>query len=75
MHNPENIQEWKNFRDDLSNKPHIQKRYIKYYIKVYLQKDGNYGRHNCIHFDFMSMIDFQIEDTNELKILDLIRIQ
>ena len=29
MHNPENIQEWKNFRDDLSNKPHIQKKIHK----------------------------------------------
>ncbi|MEK6647277.1 MAG: sulfatase-like hydrolase/transferase [Candidatus Firestonebacteria bacterium] len=28
-HNPEDIPEWGNFHDDLSNKPRIQKRYIK----------------------------------------------
>ncbi len=73
MHNPENIQEWKNFRDDLSNKPHIQKRYIKYLHKSLSAKGWKlWQKIIAAHFDFMSMIDFQIgKILNELKNLGL----
>jgi arylsulfatase A-like enzyme len=59
-HKPEDIEEWKNFRDTLSDKPPIQKRYVECLHKR-LKKESwpLWSKVIAAHFDFMTMIDAQ----------------
>jgi arylsulfatase A-like enzyme len=60
-HDPDSIGEWKNYRDELAEKPRIQKRY-RDQLHRYLT-DAPWEIWQKIiagHFDFMSMIDQQI---------------
>ncbi|HBE01609.1 MAG: hypothetical protein A2096_14860 [Spirochaetes bacterium GWF1_41_5] len=63
MHNPEEIREWINFRDECADKPRIQNRFRKS-----LQKELNnrtwqeWSKIVAAHFDFMAMLDASLSE-------------
>jgi len=61
LHKAEEIKEWGNFRDDLEDKPAIQKRYTDSLHKRFNRESWPlWQKVIALHFDFMSMIDAQI---------------
>ncbi|MBN2451291.1 MAG: sulfatase-like hydrolase/transferase [Lentisphaeria bacterium] len=73
MHDPATVDPWPNFRDDLSGKPRIQRRYRDCLNPNFSGTDWETWRRTVArHHDFLSMIDTQIgRILDELEALGL----
>jgi len=61
IHNPLDIVPWENFNDDLTGKPRIQKRYRDFFHRRLTGAGWDIWQKIIkYHYDFMSMIDYQI---------------